>query len=199
MKRSKLLLFILFIIYTSYAYSQERKSSIIIETAIFNTEAHYQEYYTINKIKDTYENRNTYGLSISYSWKLKLISEYRLELRPSLLLGDIDIMGVDFGLYLRSSLYWKLFASVGVNAHYNFGNSDSHNTWSRKSLGGIYIFTGGSFGLKISERISLLVGYYSTAKNNWRSSWSSDFMRSIHSETDEKLFWMIKVGIEINL
>ncbi|MBX2976420.1 MAG: hypothetical protein KF721_09815 [Ignavibacteriaceae bacterium] len=199
MKRSKLLIFIQLIFITNYTYSQESNSSIIIETAVFKTEAHYQEYYATNKIIDTYENRNTYGIIISYSTRINLISDYKLELRPSLLLGDYDVMGVDVGLYLRSSLYWKIFGLVGLNAHYNFGNSDNHNTWRRKSLEGIYLFYGGSLGLKLSERISLQIGYYFTAKNNWRNSWSSDLMRSIHSETDEKLFWVTKVGVEINI
>ena len=107
-------------------------------------------------------------------------------------------MGIDFGLYLRRNLYKNLFAVIGSNAHYNFGFSEGQMTWSRHSLGGLYISPGGSIGLAASQRISVFLGYYVSLKNNWRDSWSSSFRDSYYSQSSAKMFWMFKMGVELN-
>ncbi|MDF1612441.1 hypothetical protein [Stygiobacter electus] len=163
--------FFLSIFTITCVFSQDFNRSIVVEVPIINTELHYQKYAGLQKIDEYYLTKYSSGINISYSWRFPLLLNNRIEIRPGIFLSDLDLLGLDFGLYLRLCLYKKLFAIIGSNVHYNFGYRESHMTWSRSSQSGFYFSPGGSIGLAISQKISVFLGYYVSVKNNWRDSW----------------------------
>jgi hypothetical protein len=182
----------------SWVYSQDYNRSVLIEVPIIKTELYSQKYLGLQKINEYYEARSSSGINISYSWRFPLLLDTKLEIRPGIFVSDPDLMGIDFGFYLRRNIYKNLFAVVGSNVHYNFGFSEGNMTSSSHSLGGFYISPGGSIGFSLSQKISVFIGYYVSLKNNWRDSWSSSFHDPYYSKSSEKIFWMFKMGVELN-
>ncbi len=192
-------LLILFIILPMVTlYPQESDMGIVIEVPIIKTELNQQKYLALNKTDEINTIKYSAGINLSYSWRLSLLLNTKFEVRPGIFLGDLDLLGVNCGFYLRTNLFKPVYAIVGIKTDYNFGNEDSHITWGRKSENGFYFCPALSLGMAVSKNISVMIGYSFYLKENWRESWSVDFNHSINTETSEKLNWLIKFGIEFS-
>ena len=180
------------------SYPQESNKGFVLEIPIIKTELKQQKYSGLSKIEETNSEKYSSGINLAYSWRFPLLLNTKFEIRPGIFLGDLDLLGVNYGFYLRTNLYKPVYAIIGIKADYNFGYEDSHITWSRKSKNGFYLNPVLSLGMAVSKNISVMIGYSFYLKENWRESWSVDFNRSINTETSEKLNWLIKFGIEFS-
>jgi hypothetical protein len=160
---------------------------------------HYEKFCIAPKVKEFDEIKYTYGLNISYSWRFTFLFGSKFEIKPGVTLGDLDLMGIDLGIYIRQYFVQDFFVMLGSQFHLNMGFKESSMYSGKSSLGGIYVFPGGSIGYRISKKITLLLGYYKSLKSSWRDTWALDVMSSYSSETYEKIKWMVKFGIELNL
>lgn len=194
----KKLFFFLVIITSSILFAQSN-SSIIVEIHKFKSENTAETIQYNQPTKTTQYPITAYATNISYVYKRDIFQLLQCEMRAGFLIGDLDLIGIDFGLYIRKDLIWRFFGVIGLTSHYNFGFNESHNTWSSKSENGFYLFSGGSLGFKISKKISILGGYYLTSNETLRSSWKLDVNTGQSTVSNEKLDWIIKAGMEINL
>lgn len=192
-------LFFFLIIITNSNLIAQSNSSIIVEIHKFRSENIAETNQYNQPIKTAQYSLSTYATNISYVYKRDIFQLIQCEIRAGLLIGDIDLMGIDLGFYIRKDLAWRFFGVIGFTSHYNFGFSESHNTWSSKSENGFYLFSGGSLGIKISKKFSILGGYYLTSDKSLSSRWNLDVNTGQSTVSNEKLKWIIKGGLEINL
>lgn len=179
-------------------YPQESNKGIVIEVPIIKTELNQKKYSGLVKIDEFYSEKYSTGINVAYSWRIQLPLNTKFEIRPGIFLGDLDLLGVNCGFYLRRNLFKPVYAIVGIKAHYNFGYEDSHITWGRKSKNNFYFNPVFSLGVPISNKISVMIGYSFYLNKNWRESWSTDYLTSVYTESTEKLNWQLFLGIEIN-
>ncbi len=193
-------LLILFIILPMVTlYPQESNMGIVIEVPIIKTELNQKKYSGLIKIDELNSAKYSSGINLAYSWRFPLLLNTKFEVRPGIFLGDLDLLGVNCGFYLSTNLFKPVYAIVGIKADYNFGFEDSHITWGRKSENGFYFCPVLSLGMAVSKNISVMIGYSFYVKENWRESWSSDYLTPIYIDTTEKLNWLIELGIDFNL
>ncbi len=159
-------------------YSQTYQSSFIAEIAGLSTNTVY--------IDDRYDKEFISGYGISYSGKFKLSSNYQLELRPGLFFTQEFFHGFQLGLFFRRKLNEQLFGIIGVNTSLNF-TGPSHTLSPARS-----IYTAGiTLGSKLSKNYSILLSFYKTLDDI-----SGDSGRGGYTKY---LFWLMKLGVEINL
>ncbi len=178
-KYCSLIFFLIFVV--SGMYSQSFNSSLIAEGSLLST-----------NIKTWYSNLDDKefisGYGISYSGKLRLGSNYQLEIRPGLFFTQTFYEGFQLGLYLRRNISEQFFGIVGVNAGINFNGP--WRGWEPNTP----TFTAGvTIGSKLSEDFSVLFSFDKTLDDLYGhgSSSTADFSKY--------LFWLMKLGIEYNL
>ncbi|NMB83552.1 MAG: hypothetical protein GYA14_17225 [Ignavibacteria bacterium] len=189
---------ILFFVFCYQILPQDLNNSILIEVPFIKTNTFHREFSNLLLIVENEQTGFTSGFGIHYSWRFPFIFRTLFEIRPGIFISDPYLMGVDLGIYIRQKLYKNLFVIIGSNIHYNFGFSEGQISWKRSSLGGLYFSPGASLGYSFSQRISTFLGYHALLKNNWRESWSVSYRESSYSQSAEKLFWIIKLGMEFN-
>ena len=191
-------IFFLFIT-ISQLFSQGYNKGLVLEIPLIRTELNQLHYSGLVKTKETFSVKYSSGINVAYSWRIPLLLDTKFEIRPGIFLGDLDLLGVNCGFYLRTNLFNPIYAIVGIKADYNLGYEESHMTWSRKSKNGFYFNPVFSLGVPISNKISVMIGYSFYLNKNWRESWSTDYSSSIGTESSEKLKWLITFGVEINI
>ncbi len=193
-------LLILFIILPMVTlYPQESNNGLVLEIPLIKTELHQKKYSGLSKIDEINSVKYSTGINVAYSWRIPLLLDTKLEILPGVFLGDLDLIGVNLGVYLRRNIFYTVFANLGIRAHYSFGYEDSHITWGRKSKNDFYFNPVFSLGAPISNKISFMIGYSFYLNKNWRESWSSDYLTPIYIDTTEKLNWLIELGIDFNI
>jgi hypothetical protein len=179
-------------------FPQESNKGVVLEVPIIRTELNQQKYLALNKTEEINTIKYSTGINLSYSWRFPLLLNTKLEIRPGVFLGDLDLLGINLGIYLRTNLFQPVYAIIGIKTNYNFGYEDSHITWGRKSENGFYFCPAFSMGMPISKNFSVMIGYSYYLRQSWRQSWSTNYSSSISTETIEKLKWQLFLGIEIN-
>ena len=189
---------ILFFVLCHQILPQDLNNSILIEVPFIKTNTFHQEYSNLLLKVENEQTGFTSGFGIHYSWRFPFIFGTLFEIRPGIFISDPYLMGVDLGIYIRQKIYKNFFVIIGSNIHFNFGFSEGQLSWKRSSVGGIYFSPGISIGYKFSQRISSFLGYHVLLKNNWRESWSVSYRESNYSKSTEKLYWILKLGMELN-
>lgn len=179
-------------------FPQESNKGLVLEIPLIKTELNQKEYSGLLKIDELNAVKYSSGINVAYSWRVPLPLNTKLEIRPGVFLGDLDLLGINLGIYLRTNLYQPVYAIIGIKTNYNFGYEDSHIAWGRKSENGFYIHPVFSMGLTVSKNFSVMFGYSNYLKQSWRQSWSTNYSSSISTATIEKLNWQLFLGIEIN-
>lgn len=179
-------------------FPQESNKGLVLEIPFIKTELKQEKYSGLVKIDEVDSDKYSSGINIGYSWRIPLPLNTKFEIRPGVFLSDLDLVGVNLGIYLRGNIIYPVFANLGIKAHYNFGFEDSHISWGRKSQSGFYFNPVLSLGMPISNKFSIMIGYSYYLEKNWRKSWSVDYNRSINTETSEKLNWLLNVVIEFS-
>lgn len=133
-------------------YPQESNKGLVLEIPLIKTELHQNKYSGLVKIDEFYSEKYSTGINVAYSWRIPLLFNTKLEIRPGVFLGDLDLIGVNLGVYLRGNVFYTVFASLGIKAHYNFGFEDSHITLGRKSKNDFYFNPVFSLGVPVSKK-----------------------------------------------
>ncbi|NMB83551.1 MAG: hypothetical protein GYA14_17220 [Ignavibacteria bacterium] len=194
----KLLLIILLISPVLILFSQESNKGLVLEIPLIKTELNQKKYSGLSKIDEINSVKYSTGINVGYSWRIPLPLNIKFEIRPGVFLSDLDLFGVNLGIYLRGNIIHPVFANLGIKTHYNFGFEDSHISWGQKSQSGFYFNPVLSLGMPITNKFSIMIGYSYYLEKNWRESWSSDYLTPNYFETTEKLKWYLFLGIEIN-
>lgn len=196
---NKKYLVIILLLSAKICLSQSYNKGIVIEGTIASTK-YYKTFSNISGDSDTtLTNRNVFEMGFGYAWRFNLLLGTKVELKPTLLLGDPNFMGLDLSVSLRSPEIWRLYFAVGIVTHWSFGYSDNHNTGSSQSPGYIYLFPGAMIGARLIGPVSLQIGYYATSEHKFRKGWYSNVNQSTTYYYYEEIFWMIRGGVEISI
>lgn len=168
-------------------YSQSYQSSLMAEVAGL---ASINKYSYSDKIDKEFVG----ALSVSYCGKIRLSSNYQLELRPGYLASTIKndhfLSKITLGLFVRRRLIDSTFCAIGINSEINPTAEGASTSLRPKRL---TFSIGGMVGLKLNEEFSILLSFYKTLTENYGRG------QTFETVYDKYLYWFMKLGIEFCL
>lgn len=195
MAKKCFLVMILIIIFTENLYPQSYKSSFIAEGTLLSTETYNIEVEMGIVTKEYYSKEFLRGLSLAYSGKINLGSEYFLEFRPGILISQKAYDGLQLGLNLRKE--FNIFSGfLGLNSNYNF--NPSHGLANNENpVEMTYLYVAG-FGVKINKTFGLLLSYNKLFDDYFGSGQTTDLISRTNGYK-KYLHYFVKLGVELNL
>jgi len=186
---------ILIIIFVGNLYPQNYKSSFIVEGALLSTESYNIELQMGIVTREYYSKEFLKGLSMAYSGKIHLGSDYFLEFRPGLLISQKAYDGLQLGLNLKKE--FNIFSGfLGLNSNYNF--NPSHGIVNNENpVEMTYMYVVG-FGVKINKTFGLLLSYNKLFDDYFGSGQTTDSISRTNGYK-KYLHYFIKLGLELNL
>lgn len=176
--------FFLLFVFSGAVYSQSYDFSLQIKLS-----ALYAEQYQNNAFDKSF---NIFPLGVYLVNKIKISSDYSIEICPGYFSGGENFSGIESGFYIRRNIYDDIiFASAGINFHYNFG--DSHGVQIFEvTPDGIFTNLGGSILMSLNKNISFLIAYFKPLNKDYGYSRISglEYKRSLED--------ILQTGIEFN-
>ena len=194
-KYSYLVLIFILLLFSFTTNSFAQTNNIFAEAVIFNTHVEITQESRFDEYRSSrIESNITAGLLLGYTIGVNIWKGDQLEFKPALMIGDFDLVGLNLGIQFKYNLGKRFFLTTGFSALQTIGN-DSGN---RSSLSRTYSFWGGNFGIRITPKVSFLLGYFYSNNEEWRRTfyWIRDWG---DKKIIEKLGSMYKFGVEFNI
>ncbi len=176
----------LFLINLGSVYSQNYRSGLIAEVAELSTRQSFYGYSPEN-------NEFISSYSLYYSGQIGISRDYRIEFRPGYIFYSASdtrfFPNFQLGLFLRRNLFDPLFIALGGSFEFN----TSANSSIGSQIEFITYSVGANIGIKLDQKYSLLLSYYSPIKEVYGHT------GGLGLQYEKSLLWFVKIGVELNL
>lgn len=153
----------------------------------------YNQQQTYPYVSEPKRGSELDGMVIAFSGKVKLSENYKLEIRPAIIIQSY-LVGIDLGFHLRKKINDYLFIAPGVIFHYTAPfKSGGHSGWATRD--GWFAFPSITFGIPILKSLPLLISYNYARINNYYNRF-----QTFPTQREQKnLTSIIRIGLQFGI
>lgn len=153
----------------------------------------YNQQQTYPYVSEPKKGTELDGMVIAFSGKAKLSENYKLEIRPAIIIQSY-LVGIDLGFHLRKKINDYLFIAPGIIFHYTAPfKSGGHSGWATRD--GWFAFPSITFGIPVLKSLPLLISYNYARINNYYNRF-----QTFPTQREQKnLTSIIRVGLQFGV